>query len=164
MELLMSRKREEDDIAVGTSSLRYAQLAGYVLQVFKKATQPRNEDKPEPNESGRPCWVTPDELWLQWGKIWEDIGRSHDVVPGERNRVRAKLLEIMGQRDFDHRRHRFESGRLEYVVFTREWVEALERLASGDGDDWTVKGDADGGSTIYPNHSPSTVHEPEVVV
>jgi hypothetical protein len=164
MELLMSRKREEDDIAVGTSSLRYAQLAGYVLQVFRKATQPRNEDKPEPNESGRPCWVTPDELWLQWGKIWEDIGRSHDVVPGERNRVRAKLLEIMGQRDFDHRRHRFEIGRLEYVVFTREWVEALERLASGDGDDWTVKGDADGGSTIYPNHSPSTVHETEVVV
>lgn len=148
MELLMARKREEDDIAVGTSSLRYAQLAGYVIQVIKKATTPKSEDNPEPNESGRPCWVTPDELWLQWGKIWEDIGRSHDVVPGERNRVRAKLLEIMGQRDFDHRRHRFESGRLEYVVFTREWLAALERLASGEDGDWTVKGDADGGETI----------------
>lgn len=145
MELLMAKKREEDDIEVGTSSLRYAQLAGYVLQVFKRATQPKNEDKPEPNESGRPCWVTPDDLWFQWGKVWEDIGRSHDVAPGERNRVRAKLLEIMGQRDFEHRRHRFEGGRLEYVVFTREWVDALERLAAGDEDDWTVKGDADGG-------------------
>lgn len=163
MELLMARKREEDDIAVGTSSLRYAQLAGYVLQVIKKATTPKSEDSPEPNESGRPCWVTPDELWLQWGKIWEDIGRSHDVVPGERNRVRAKLLEIMGQRDFDHRRHRFESGRLEYVVFTREWLAALERLASGEDGDWTVKGDADGGKTIHQNHSPSTVHEAQVV-
>lgn len=145
MELLMAKKREEDDIEVGTSSLRYAQLAGYVLQVFKRATQPKNEDKPEPNESGRPCWVTPDDLWFQWGKVWEDIGRSHDVATGERNRVRAKLLEIMGQRDFEHRRHRFEGGRLEYVVFTREWVDALERLAAGDEDDWTVKGDADGG-------------------
>lgn len=163
MELLMARKREEDDIAVGTSSLRYAQLAGYVLQVIKKATTPKSDDNPEPNESGRPCWVTPDELWLQWGKIWEDIGRSHDVVPGERNRVRAKLLEIMGQRDFDHRRHRFESGRLEYVVFTREWLAALERLASGEDGDWTVKGDADGGESIYQNHSPSTVHEAQVV-
>lgn len=163
MELLMAQKREKDDIAVGTSSLRYAQLASYVLQVFKKATQPRDEDKPEPNESGRPCWVTPDELWLQWGKVWEDIGRSHDVVAGERNRVRAKLLETMGQRDFDHRRHRFPSGRLEYVVFTREWVSALEGLAAGDGNDWTVKGDADGGEAIDPNHSPSTVHETEVL-
>lgn len=163
MELLMARKREEDDIAVGTSSLRYAQLAGYVLQVIKKATTPKSEDNPEPNESGRPCWVTPDELWLQWGKIWEDIGRSHDVVPGERNRVRAKLLEVMGQRDFDHRRHRFESGRLEYVVFTREWLAALERLSAGDDGDWTVKGDADGGEAIYQNHSPSTVHEAQAV-
>lgn len=163
MELLMARKRAEDDIEVGTSSLRYAQLAGYVLQVIKKATTPKSEDNPEPNESGRPCWVTPDELWLQWGKIWEDIGRSHDVVPGERNRVRAKLLEIMGQRDFDHRRHRFESGRLEYVVFTREWLAALERLAAGDDGDWTVKGDADGGEAIYQNHSPSTVHEAQAV-
>jgi hypothetical protein len=152
MELLMARKREEDDIEVGTSSLRYAQLSGYVLQVFKKATQPRDEEKPEPNESGRPCWVTSDELWFQWGKIWEDISRSHDVAPGERNRVRAKLLEIVCQRDFDHRRHRFESGRLEYVVFTREWLTALERLASGESEKWTVKGDVDGGSSTDPNH------------
>jgi hypothetical protein len=164
MELLMARKKEEDDIAVGTSSLRYAQLASYVLQVFKKATQPQNEDKPEPNESGRPCWVTPDELWLQWGKVWEDIGRSHDVQAGERNRVRAKLLQAMDQRDFEHKRHRFPAGRLEYVVFTKEWISALESIAAGEELDWTVKGVVDGGAAQTINHSPSTVHEHQVVV
>ena len=163
MELLMARKREEDDIEVGTSSLRYAQLAGYVLNVFKKATQPRDEEKPEPNESGRPCWVTPDELWFQWAKVWEDIGRQHDVMPGERNRIRAKLLHIVGMRDFEHRRHRFENCRLEYVVFTNEWIAALEVLAAGEDEVWTVKGGADGGEAKTINHSPSTVHLTELV-
>jgi hypothetical protein len=163
MELLMQKKREEDDIEVGTSSLRYAQLAAYVLQSFKKATKPRDEEKPEPNESGRPCWVTPDELWFQWGKIWEEIGTAHDVAPGERNRVRAKLLDAMAARDFPHKRHRFPIGRLEYVVFTREWVAALESLASGAENELPVKGDGDRGVAETKNHSPSTVHEMEVV-
>jgi hypothetical protein len=132
MELLMIQKKEEDDIYVGTSSLRYAQLAGFVLQVFKKATHPRDEESPEPNESGRPCWLTPDALWFQWGKVWDDIGRIHDVMPGERNRIRARLLQMAGATDFVHKRHAFASGRLEYVVFDRKWVEALETLAAGD--------------------------------
>jgi hypothetical protein len=134
MEQLVQRKNEEDDIQVGTSSLRYAQLAGFVLQVIRKATKPRDEDKPEPNESGRPCWVTPDELWLQWGKVWEDIGRSHDVMPGERNRIRCKLVDAVGgeARDFVHKRHRFPSGRLEYVVFDAKWLAALEQMAAGE--------------------------------
>jgi hypothetical protein len=132
MELLMTRKREEDNIYVGTSSLRYAQLASYVLQVFRKATQPKSEEKPEPNESGRPCWVTPDKLWFQWGKIWDDIGRTHDVMPGERNRIRSRLLDIVGEKDFIHERHRFASGRLEYVVFDAAWIKALESLAAGE--------------------------------
>lgn len=134
-ELLVAKKNKEDDIKVGVSSLRYATLAGYILQVFKKATQPKNEEKPEPNESGRPCWVKPDQLWFQWAKIWEDICRAHDVVPGERNRIRGKLLRMMGADDFVHERHRFASGRLEYVVFNREWVECVERLAAGDDSD-----------------------------
>ena len=131
-ERLMSKKTAEDDVYVGTSSLRYAQLAGFVLQVFKKATQPRDEEKPEPNESGRPCWVTPDKLWFQWGKIWEDIGRTHDVAPGERTRIRGRLIDIVGQQDFVHERHRFAAGRLEYVVFDSAWIGALEKLAEGD--------------------------------
>lgn len=163
MEQLMARKTTEDDIAVGTSSLRYAQLAEYVLKVFKKATQPRDEEKPEPNESGRPCWVTPDELWFQWAKVWEDIGRQHDVMPGERNRIRAKMLHIVGMRDFEHRRHRFEGGRLEYVVFTKEWIAALEVLAAGEDGDCPVKGGADKKFSKTENHEPSTVHLTELV-
>lgn len=131
-ELLLTKKSREDDIIVGVSSLRYATLAGYVLQVFKKATHPRDEEKPEPNESGRPCWVTPDELWFQWSKIWEDIGRLHDVAPGERNKVRGKILRMMGAEDFVHARHRFSAGRMEYVVFGKDWLECVERLAGGD--------------------------------
>lgn len=141
MEQLVQRKNAEDDIYVGTSGLRYAQLAGYVIQVIKKATTPRDEEKPEPNESGRPCWVTPDELWLQWGKIWEDIGRTHpDVTSGERNRIRARLIEMAGNgtRDFIHKRHRFANGRMEYVVFTKEWIGNLEKLAAGEDVDGQV--------------------------
>lgn len=158
MEQLVQRNNDEDNIYVGSSSLRYAQLAGYCIQVIKKATQPRNEESPEPNESGRPCWVTPDELWMQWGKVWEDIGRMHDVAPGERNKLRMRLLDAMGSRDFDHRRHRFESGRLEYVVFTKEWVAALESMAAGEGNEWTVKGEADEVFSKIESYSPSTVH------
>ena len=162
MEQLMARKSAEDDIKVGTSSLRYAELAGFLLKTFGKATKARNEEKPEPNESGRPCWVTPDELWFGWGKVWEEIGRSHDVAVAERNKVRNKLLEIMGEKDFVHKRHRFGSGRLEYVVFAHEWVAALQSLAGGE-DGRTVKG---GGESVFrktQNLLPSTVHEPEVV-
>jgi len=162
MEQLMARKSAEDDIRVGTSSLRYAELAGFLLKTFGKATKAKNEEKPEPNESGRPCWVTPEELWFGWGKVWEEIGRSHDVAVAERNKVRNKLLEMMGQKDFVHKRHRFGSGRLEYVVFTHEWVAALQSLAGGE-DGRPVKG---GGESVFgktQNLVPSTVHEPEVV-
>jgi hypothetical protein len=132
MEQLVQRKNEEDDIQVGTSSLRYAQLAGFLLQVIKKANKARDEEKPEPNESGKPCWVTPDELWFQWGKVWEDINRVHDLMPGERNRIRGRLVDALGVTDFVHKRHRFPSGRLEYVVFDSAWIDALERMAAGE--------------------------------
>ena len=70
-------------------------------------------------------------MWLQWGKIWDDIGRTHDVMAGERNRVRAYLVRSLGVKDFVHKRHVFAAGRLEYVVFDRNWIAALETLASG---------------------------------
>lgn len=163
MEQLMARKTAADDISVGTSSLRYAQLAAFVLQSFKRATKPKSEEKPEPNESGRPCWVTPDELWLQWGKVWDDIGRQQDIAPGERNRIRAKILSLLGQKDFDHRRHRFPGGRLEYVVFTAEWIEALESLAAGEDGERPVYGDVEAENRKTKNHEPSTVHDTQMV-
>jgi hypothetical protein len=162
MEQLMARKLAEHDIKVGTASLRYAELAGYLLKSFGRATKPRDEEKPEPNESGRPCWVTPDELWFQWGKVWEEIGSAHDIASGERNRIRNKLLEIMAAKDLVHKRHRFGSVRLEYVVFTHEWVAALQSLAAGE-DGRPYKGDNESNFAENENHFPSTVHEPEVV-
>jgi hypothetical protein len=160
MEQLVQRKNALDDIQVGTSSLRYAQLTGYLLQVFRKATQPKSEEKPEPNESGRPCWVTPDELWFQWGKVWEDISSAHDVAPGERSRIRSRLLDLVEASDFEHRRHRFASSRLEYVVFTKRWISALESMAAGEDDDSDVrpvKGDVDEVFAKTEYHEPSTV-------
>ena len=158
MEQLMARKTAAEDIQVGTSSKRSSQLAGYVLAAFKKATKPRDEDKPEPNESGRPCWVTPDELWLQWGKLWEDIGRAHDVGQTERNKVRAMILDRTGEKDFVHRRHRFASGRLEYVVFSPAVVAILEDIAAGD-DGRPSKGDFDLVCAENEKHRASTVQE-----
>jgi hypothetical protein len=107
--------------------------------------------------------VTPDELWFQWGKIWEEISRTHDVAVGERNKIRNKLLEIMHAKDLVHKRHRFPSGRLEYIVFTREWVAALESLASGVDGVRLLKGEVELNFPKTENHSPSTVHESEVV-
>jgi len=156
-EQLVQRNNDEDNIYVGSSAKRYSQLAGFLLQVLKKATTPKDEEKPEPNESGRPCWVTPDECWLQWGKVWEDISRQHDVAPAERNKLRSRLLDAMGEKDFTHTRHRFLSHRMEYVVFTREWVAALEVLAAGEEFGRPVKGDIDQVFSKIENHSPSTV-------
>lgn len=157
MEQLMARKTAQDDIAVGTSSLRYSELAAYVLQVLGRATTPRDEDNPQPNDTGRACWVTPEELWLQWGKVWEDISRSHDVAPGERQKIKALLLDAMGVSDFVHKRHRFPTKRLEYVVFDLEWMEALENLAAGEIGR-PLKGENDMVEGKNENHLPSTVH------
>lgn len=161
-EQLIARKAAEDDISVGTSSLRYAQLAGYVLQKLAKA-RAAPEERPEPAESGNARWVTPDELWFQWSKLWEEIGRSHDVQAGERNRLRARLLEMMGCDDFVHRRHRFAASRMEYVVFTRDWLNALDNLASGLDGEFPLKGGNEGGNRKKAKHKPSTVHSTQVV-
>jgi hypothetical protein len=53
-------------------------------------------------------------------------------MPGERNRIRSRLLDIVGSKDFIHERHRFAAGRLEYVVFDDAWIKALESLAAGE--------------------------------
>jgi hypothetical protein len=133
VEKLIEKKQtnKSGDIHVGTSGLRYATLAAYLLESFTKATQPRDEEKPEPNVSGRACWVTPDELWFKWSKTWEDIGRSHDVQAGERIRIRHLLCQRMGVGDMPEGRHTFGSVRHAYVVFSPAWVEAVQALAEG---------------------------------
>jgi hypothetical protein len=131
VEKLVQKKDRSHDVHVGTSSLRYATLAAYLMESFSKATQPRDEEKPEPNISGRPCWVKPDELWFKWAKTWEDIGRTHDVQSGERIRIRHMLCQSMGVEDFHEGRHQFGDVRHSYVIFSPAWVAAVQGLAEG---------------------------------
>ena len=41
------------------------------------------------------------------------------------------LLEEVGAQDFEHRRHRFPAGYLEFVVWGPAWLDALQRIAAG---------------------------------
>ena len=131
VEKLVDKKDKASDIHVGASSLRFATLAAYLMESFTKATMPRSEDNPEPNISGRACWVKPDQLWFKWQKTWEDIGRTHDVQAGERIRIRHMLCQTMGVDDLPEARHTFGDVRHSYVVFSSEWVDAVKSLADG---------------------------------
>jgi len=132
-EKLFIEKQKTDDVHVGTSSLRYATLASYLLETLARA-KPASEDKPEPERSGRPRWVTPGEMWLGWVKTWEEIGRAHDVAAGERIRIKRLLCDRMKARDFKEGRHTFGTTKRSYVVFTPEWLAAIESLAEGGAD------------------------------
>lgn len=129
-EKLFIEKQKSDDVHVGTSSLRYATLAGYLLETLARA-KPASDDKPEPERSGRPRWVTPGELWLGWQKTWEEISRAHDVAAGERIRIKRLICDRMKTADFREGRHTFGTSKRSYVVFTPEWIEAIEALAEG---------------------------------
>lgn len=131
VEKLVEKKDRQKDIKVGASGLRFAVLASYLMEAFTRATQPRDEEKPEPNISGRPCWVTPEEMWFKWQKTWEDIGRSHDVQSGERIRIRHMLCQSMGVEDFPEGRHTFGDVRHSFVIFSPAWVAAVQALAEG---------------------------------
>lgn len=150
VEKLVDKKQtdKQSDIHVGTSSLRYATLAAYLIEVFGKATNPKSEEKPEPNSSGRPCWVTPDHLWFKWQKVWEDIGRSHDVQAGERLRIKHLLCQTMEAKDLPEGRHTFGNVRHSYVVFTAQWVAAVQGLAEGAKKAATPNSSNSGGSEL----------------
>ena len=128
---LMANKAKVDDIEVGTSSLRYAVVSAWLLEAFKKATRPKDEENPEPNESGRPCWVKPTELWFKWAKTWEDIERMHDVQVGERLKIKHMICHEIGAQDLPEARHTFGGVRHSYVVFDEKAYAAVERLAAG---------------------------------
>jgi hypothetical protein len=128
---LMANKKREDDVEVGASSLRYAVVAGWLLEAFKRATKPRNEETPEPNESGRPCWVKPEEMWFKWAKTWEEIERMHILNAGERAKMRRIICDEVGAEDLHEIRYLFGGVRHAYVVFDSRWISAVERLAAG---------------------------------
>lgn len=128
---LMANKKRDEDIQVGASSLRYAVVAGWLLEAFKRATKPRNEETPEPNESGRPCWVKPEEMWFKWAKTWEEIERMHILNPNERAKMRRIICDEVGAEDLHEIRYSIGGVRHAYVVFDSRWISAVERLAAG---------------------------------
>lgn len=138
-QLLMEKKSRADDRQAGVSSLRYAVVAGWLLEAFRKATSPKDEENPEPNESGRPCKMGNGKLWFKWAKTWEDIGRMHDVQMGDRLKLKRMLCDEVGATDFHEERHTFGGVRHSYVVFNRDFQVALEKLAAGKA---TETGDA----------------------
>lgn len=117
----------------GASSLRYVALAGWLYDRLSQASQPNEDDTPDP--SGRAAWRVDGTLWWNWTKVWEDIERNHRVFEGERQALKRRILGSVGEgvQDFDHREFRHSSGtRKKYVVWTKKEFKALEELANED--------------------------------
>ena len=64
-----------------------------------------------------------------WAEVWEEVARMRNVMPGERTRLRKKLLQEVGAQDFPHKRWVIGQTKKEFVAFNLEWMGALERLA-----------------------------------
>lgn len=129
---LLKARDPNNDIEVGTSSLRYATLAGYLWTALNKATGCKDPDKPEPHESGRACLMPDGTVLFGWSKVWEEIGDAHDVQLGDKGNVRRRLLALVGVSDLTHVRPRLVSGkRADFVSFDKVWLDALQALSLG---------------------------------
>ena len=113
----------------GASSLRYVLLAGWLYDRLSQASQPSDDDVPDP--TGRAAWRQDGTLWFSWGRVWEDIERQHRVNEGERLQFKRRLLATTGDDDFRHAEFRHLGGtRKNYVVWGRAEFAALDRLAN----------------------------------
>jgi hypothetical protein len=114
----------------GASSLRYVLLATWLYDRLSQASQPSDDDVPDP--TGRAAWRQDGTLWFAWGKVWEDIERQHRVNDGERIALKRRLLaRLGGDKDFSHREHRHLGGaRKSYVVWSRREFAVLEEIAA----------------------------------
>lgn len=115
----------------GASSLRYVLLAGWLYDRLAQASQPSDDDMPDP--TGRAAWRQDGTLWFAWGKVWEDIERQHRVNEGERLAFKRRLLAHVGDevKDFTHAEFRHLGGtRKSYVVWGKSEFAALDRLAN----------------------------------
>jgi putative DNA primase/helicase len=114
----------------GASSLRYVLLASWLYDRLSQASQPSDDDIPDP--TGRAAWRQDGTLWFAWGKLWEDIERQHRVETGERLALRRRLLARMGgTEDFRHAEFRHLGGaRKSYVVWSRREFAVLEEMAA----------------------------------
>jgi hypothetical protein len=116
----------------GASSLRYVLLASWLYDRLAQASQPSDDDLPDP--TGRAAWRQDGTLWFGWGKVWEDIERQHRVNDGERLALKRRLLaRLEGEKDFRHTEHRHLGGaRKSYVVWTQREFAVLEEIATMD--------------------------------
>jgi len=114
----------------GASSLRYVLLASWLYDRLSQASQPSDDDIPDP--TGRAAWRQDGTLWFAWGKLWEDIERQHRVETGERLALRRRLLaRTGGTEDFRHSEFRHLGGaRKSYVVWSRREFAVLEEMAA----------------------------------
>lgn len=118
----------------GASSLRYVLLATWLYDRLSQASQPNDDDVPDP--TGRASWRQDGTLWFAWGKVWEDIERQHRVQDGERLALKRRLLaHLPGEKDFRHAEHRHLGGaRKSYVVWSRREFAILESMATPDAE------------------------------
>jgi hypothetical protein len=118
----------------GASSLRYVLLATWLYDRLSQASQPSDDDVPDP--TGRASWRQDGTLWFGWGKVWEDIERQHRVNDGERLALKRRLLAHMpGDQDFRHAEYRHLGGtRKSYVVWSRREFGILEQMATPEGE------------------------------
>jgi hypothetical protein len=115
----------------GASSLRYVILAGWLYDRLAQASQPSEDDVPDP--SGRASWRQDGTLWFSWSKVWEDIERQHRIMEGERLSLKRRLLARFGgeSRDFKHAEFRHLGGtRKSYVVWKAAEFAVLEGMAN----------------------------------
>jgi hypothetical protein len=114
----------------GASSLRYVLLASWLYDRLAQASQPADDDVPDP--TGRAAWRQDGTLWFAWGRVWEDIERQHRVEVGERLAIKKRLVARMGgEGDFRHEEYRHVGGaRKSYVVWSRREFAVLEELAA----------------------------------
>ncbi|CAB4180935.1 hypothetical protein UFOVP1073_1, partial [uncultured Caudovirales phage] len=113
----------------GASSQRYVALAGYVYDRLCQASQPGDDDIPDP--TGRAAWRQDGTLWFSWARVWEDIERQHRVMEGERLALKRRLLGRLEMPDFVHGRFRhIGDTRRTYVVWTKVEFSVLEQIAT----------------------------------
>ncbi len=118
-------------VAIGESSKRYSELAAAFLGILSRGVALEDRESQDPDEGGRPIWCTPDKLWFRWARIWEDIQRTQKVEGREKADLKRRICKAVGAPDFVHDRFVSRGRRLSYVVFTREWLDALQGLADG---------------------------------
>jgi hypothetical protein len=142
----------------GASSQRYVALAGWLYDRLANASQPNDEDAPDP--AGRAAWRQDGTLWFSWSRVWEDIERSHKVSEGERLALKRRLLGRLDLPDWDHGRFRhLGDTRRTYVVWTRREFAALETMANEEGPREDAGGSPYGGAAAPGGAAPGGAGE-----